>query len=90
MVYAPTEYPEYTPGYYAVFFDDPINGIQWELARLPTVPSPAAMWRTWRALRPIRRRTPSGGIRWHARRSEASRVVTARPRDDFEMASRWR
>lgn len=22
----PTEYPHYTPGYYAVFFDDPING----------------------------------------------------------------
>jgi hypothetical protein len=23
----PKEYPVYTPGYYAVFFDDPINGI---------------------------------------------------------------
>ena len=28
----PQEYPQYWPGYYAVFFDDPINGIHWELA----------------------------------------------------------
>ncbi|WP_372453631.1 VOC family protein [Mycolicibacterium goodii] len=28
----PMEYPQYWPGYYAVFFDDPINGIHWELA----------------------------------------------------------
>jgi catechol 2,3-dioxygenase-like lactoylglutathione lyase family enzyme len=25
----PREYPQYWPGYYAVFFDDPINGIHW-------------------------------------------------------------
>jgi catechol 2,3-dioxygenase-like lactoylglutathione lyase family enzyme len=53
VVYPPMEYPEYTPGYYAVFFDDPINGIQWELARLPTIPSPASLWRSWRVLRRI-------------------------------------
>ena len=37
VVYSPREYPRVHPGYYAVFFDDPINGIQWELARLPTI-----------------------------------------------------
>jgi catechol 2,3-dioxygenase-like lactoylglutathione lyase family enzyme len=36
----PKEYPHYWPGYYAVFFDDPINGIRWELAWLPKIPSP--------------------------------------------------
>ena len=34
----PKEYPQYWPGYYAVFFDDPINGIHWELAWVPKVP----------------------------------------------------
>ncbi len=42
----PKEYPHYTPGYYAVFFDDPINGIHWELARLPIIPSPREFWRS--------------------------------------------
>ena len=37
----PKEYPQYWPGYYAVFFDDPINGIHWELASVPKIPSPA-------------------------------------------------
>jgi catechol 2,3-dioxygenase-like lactoylglutathione lyase family enzyme len=32
---APQEYPQYWPGYYAVFFDDPVNGIHWELAWVP-------------------------------------------------------
>ncbi len=49
----PGEYPEYTPGYYAVFFDDPINGIHWELAHLPAIPSPAGIWRSYRVLRRI-------------------------------------
>ena len=35
----PAEYTIYTPGYYAVFFDDPINGIHWELAHTPIIPS---------------------------------------------------
>jgi len=30
-----------------VFFDDPINGIHWELARTPIIPSPRGYW-TWR------------------------------------------
>lgn len=36
----PKEYPQYWPGYYAVFFDDPINGIHWELAWIPKIPTP--------------------------------------------------
>ncbi len=47
----PQAYPQYAPGYYAVFFDDPVNGIHWELARLPTVPSPRQFWQTYRSLR---------------------------------------
>ena len=35
----PTEYPIYTPGYYAVFFIDP-TGIRWELAYTPWIPMP--------------------------------------------------
>lgn len=42
---APQEYAAYTPGYYAVFFDDPINGIHWELAHIPFLPTPAACLR---------------------------------------------
>ncbi|WP_134429225.1 VOC family protein [Mycobacterium ulcerans] len=49
----PREYPIYTPGYYAVFFDDPINGIHWELARLPSVPSPRDFWKSHRTLRAV-------------------------------------
>jgi catechol 2,3-dioxygenase-like lactoylglutathione lyase family enzyme len=54
----PMEYPHYTPGYYAVFFDDPINGIHWELARLPIIPSPRQAWRSFRALRDIASERP--------------------------------
>ncbi len=46
----PKEYPHYVPGYYAVFFDDPINGIHWELARTPIIPFPRELWRSYRAL----------------------------------------
>jgi len=35
----------YAPGYYAVFFDDPVTGIHWELAYMPTIPSPIAYLR---------------------------------------------
>jgi len=35
----PADYPVYAPGYYAVFFDDPINGIHWELTYTPRIPS---------------------------------------------------
>jgi hypothetical protein len=47
---APKDYPQYWPGYYAVFFDDPINGIHWELAWVPKVPSPRQVWSFYCAL----------------------------------------
>ena len=47
----PADYPVYAPGYYAVFFDDPINGIHWELAHTPRLPSPIAYLRWRRALK---------------------------------------
>lgn len=34
----PAEYPQYSPGYYAVFFED-ISGIRWELAYVPFLPA---------------------------------------------------
>lgn len=43
----PADYPLYAPGYYAVFFDDPINGIHWELAHTPRIPSPLSFMK-WR------------------------------------------
>ncbi len=52
----PVEYSVYTPGYYAVFFDDPITGIHFELSHTPRIPSLSAvarwireMKREWRA-----------------------------------------
>lgn len=54
----PTEYPTYTPGYYAVFFDDPINGIHWELAHMPRIPSPMAYLRWVRTLKDIGKSHP--------------------------------
>lgn len=50
---APKAYPQYWPGYYAVFFDDPINGIHWELASLPKIPLPQQCWASYRALRAV-------------------------------------
>jgi len=47
----PRDYPQYWPGYYAVFFDDPLNGIHWELAWTPRIPSPCQVWSFYRALR---------------------------------------
>lgn len=54
----PAEYPIYAPGYYAVFFDDPINGIHWELAYLPRIPSPSAYLRFARALKAVAKEHP--------------------------------
>jgi len=34
LLHAPREYPEYVPGYYAVFFTDP-DGIKLELVHIP-------------------------------------------------------
>lgn len=71
----PKEYPVYTPGYYAVFFDDPINGIHWELARLPTIPSPRDLWKSYRALRKIASAHPE----WtHSVPREAMRTLPGR------------
>jgi len=54
----PAEYPIYAPGYYAVFFDDPINGFHWELAYMPRIPSPAAFLRFSRAMKAAKREHP--------------------------------
>lgn len=69
----PREYPQYWPGYYAVFFDDPINGIHWELAWLPKIPNPRQVWSSYRALRAETRSRPDlaktvPGLAWQARR----------------------
>ncbi|MCF8610225.1 VOC family protein [Gordonia sp. HY285] len=70
----PRDYPQYWPGYYAVFFDDPINGIHWELAWIPKVPTPRQMWSSYRALRGFARTRPDlaatvPGLAWQARRT---------------------
>jgi catechol 2,3-dioxygenase-like lactoylglutathione lyase family enzyme len=57
---APAEYPVYAPGYYAVFFDDPINGIHWELAHTPRIPSPRAWLRWTRTLAGAAKTHPDG------------------------------
>ena len=54
----PTDYPQYRPGHYAVFFDDPINGIHWELAWAPKVPRPGQVWSFYRALRGFSKSRP--------------------------------
>lgn len=47
----PADYPIYAPGYYAVFYDDPINGIHWELAATPRIPSLSDFLKFRRALK---------------------------------------
>jgi catechol 2,3-dioxygenase-like lactoylglutathione lyase family enzyme len=54
----PSEYPVYTPGYYAVFFDDPITGIHFELSHTPFLPSPSSVLRWLRALQHARTEHP--------------------------------
>ena len=78
----PTEYPQYWPGYYAVFFDDPINGIHWELAWLPKVPTPRQVWSFYRAIREQTRSRSDlantvPGLTWQARRVLPSRKLQA-------------
>lgn len=70
----PKEYPQYWPGYYAVFFDDPINGIHWELAWLPKVPTPRQAWSSYRALHAEASNRPDlantvPGVMWQAKRT---------------------
>ena len=55
---APAEYPLYTPGYYAVFFDDPITGIHFELSHTPFLPSLASVRRWVAALKSARKAHP--------------------------------
>ncbi|WP_127903240.1 VOC family protein [Solirhodobacter olei] len=57
---APMEYSVYVPGYYAVFFNDPINGFHWELAHTPRLPGPGAIRRFSRALKAAGRGKPWG------------------------------
>jgi catechol 2,3-dioxygenase-like lactoylglutathione lyase family enzyme len=72
------EYPQYWPGYYAVFFDDPNSGIHWELAWLPKVPTPRQVWSFYRAMRDQAGSRPDlaktvPGLTWQARRTLPSR-----------------
>jgi hypothetical protein len=74
----PKEYPQYWPGYYAVFFDDPINGIHCEFAWLPKVPTPRQLWPFYRAIRAFARSRPDlaktvPGVAWQARRTLRAR-----------------
>jgi catechol 2,3-dioxygenase-like lactoylglutathione lyase family enzyme len=74
----PKNYPQYTPGYYAVFFDDPINGIHWELCRVPHIPSPRQMWSYYRTLSGIASQRPDlprtvPGLVWRALHTRAPR-----------------
>lgn len=58
---APADYPIYAPGYYAVFFDDPLNGIHWELAYIPRIPSLGAFLKWRRAMKTEEARHPEWG-----------------------------
>ncbi|KGI77563.1 VOC family protein [Oleiagrimonas soli] len=71
----PQAYPLYAPGYYAVFFDDPINGIHWELAHTPLLPSPAQYLAWRRALAEAAKQHPE----WQrSPAQEAMRVLPGR------------
>jgi catechol 2,3-dioxygenase-like lactoylglutathione lyase family enzyme len=50
---APSEYPTYTPGYYAVFFNDPFTGIHFELSFTPLLPSLSTYMRWRNALKAV-------------------------------------
>jgi catechol 2,3-dioxygenase-like lactoylglutathione lyase family enzyme len=70
----PKEYPQYWPGYYGVFFDDPINGIHWELAWVPHSPTPRQLWAFYRAIRGFAKSRPDlantvPGVTLQARRT---------------------
>jgi hypothetical protein len=70
----PKDYPQYWPGYRAVFFDDPINGIHWELAWVPKLPTPRHVWSFYRAMRGFIKGRPDlantvPGVMWQAHRS---------------------
>ena len=57
-----------------MFFDDPINGIHWELAWVPKVPSSRQVWTFYRAIRYFAMSRPDlantvPGVTWQARRT---------------------
>lgn len=54
----PAEYPVYTPGYYAVFFNEPFTGIHWELSHTPLIPSISSYLKWRRALKEAWREHP--------------------------------
>jgi catechol 2,3-dioxygenase-like lactoylglutathione lyase family enzyme len=54
----PAEYPTYSPGYYAVFFNDPFTGIHFELSHTPLIPSFSAYRRWIAVLRGIWKKHP--------------------------------
>lgn len=54
----PAEYPTYTPGYYAVFFNDPITGIHFELSHTPMIPSISSYSRWIKTLKSIWKKHP--------------------------------
>ncbi|MDX1804507.1 MAG: hypothetical protein R3292_10535 [Alcanivorax sp.] len=54
----PAEYPDYTPGYYAVFFNDPITGLHFELSHTPLIPSLTAYRRWLKALKNVWQNNP--------------------------------
>lgn len=54
----PSEYPTYTPGCYAVFFNDPYTGIHFELSYTPLIPSISACLRWFRVLKNIWKNHP--------------------------------
>lgn len=69
----PKGYPQYWPGYYAVFFDDPINGIHWELALVPRIPTPQQLRSFYRAISGFARSRADlaktvPGVAWQTRR----------------------
>lgn len=74
----PQQYPQYWPGYYAVFFDDPINGIHWELAWLPKIPTPRQVWLSYRALRAHAKRRPDLANTVAGLARQASRALPGR------------
>ena len=54
----PAGYPTYTPGYYAVFFNDPINGIHFELSHTPFLPSVSSYLKWFNVLKAIWKEHP--------------------------------
>ena len=78
MTDEPKAYPQYWPGYYAVFFDDPINGIHWELAWIPKVPNPRQVWAFYQAVRGFTKGRADlantvPGVMWQAKRALPAR-----------------